>query len=174
VCHQRAVRALAILLVLAVILAVAGAAAGMLLLVLRRQGTRIASLEAEKRALAAQVDRMALLDRRQAACAPLDHIWYCWASCTPPYEDALQAAALAAEAARRLFPADLEPDLDEVARHLIALSRHRGRQHDAVLGERHGERVALLEEEAEMERRLKAKLVSLRILLADACRPGGL
>jgi hypothetical protein len=162
------VRAPAILLVL--ILAVASVAA-MLLLVLRRQAKRIASLEAEKDALAAQLDRMALLDRRQAACAPLDHIWYCWVACTSPDEEALREAALAAEAARRLFPADFERDLDEMARHLITLSRHRGLQREAVLSGRHSERIALLEEEAEMERRVKAKLSSLRGLLADACRP---
>lgn len=161
----------AALLGIAAFVAVAAAVIVALVLALRRHAARIVALESANRALAGQVDRLALLDRREAACAPLDALWLCWSRCTPPDEEVLRAAALAAEGAKRLFPAELAPDLDEVSRLLSGLVRHRSRQRDAVLAGRHRERVVLIEEEAEMEHKLRPKLAGLRALLADAARP---
>jgi hypothetical protein len=149
----------------------AAAVIAFLALALRRHAARIVALEAANRALAGQIDRLALLDRREAACAPLDALWLCWSRCTAPDEAVLDAAAVAAEGAKRLFPRELEPDLDEISRLLGGLVRHRGREREAVLAGRHGERVALMEEEREMERLLRPKLAALRTLLADAARP---
>ena len=162
---------LALILVFALV--AASAAIILLVLTVRRQAKRAAALEAEKGELAEQLTRLQLLERREAACAPFDALWLCWARCVPPDEAHLHAAARAAESAKRLFPADLEPDLDEVCRLLVALAGHRVRQRDAIRYERHGERVSLMEEEAEMERLLKPKLSGLRTLLADASRPLG-
>lgn len=170
-CHQQDVQGLAPILVFALVAAVAASA--LLALAVRRQARRIAALDAEKGNLAQQVERLTLLERREAVCAPFDALWLCWARCVPPDEAHLHAAARAAESAKRLFPADLEPDLDEVCRLLIALAGHRVRQREAIRYERHGERVSLMEEEAEMERLLKPKLSGLRTLLADASRPCG-
>ncbi len=44
-------------------------------------------------------------------------------------------------------------------------------QREAVLGGRHGERVALIEEENALERMLKSKFAGLRSLPAEAMRP---
>jgi hypothetical protein len=165
------VREPAELLGIAAFIVVAAAVIVALMLALRRHAARIIALESANRALAGQVDRLALLDRREAACAPFDALWLCWSRCTPPDEEVLRAAALAAEGAKRLFPAELAPDLDEVSRLLSGLVRHRSRQRDAVLAGRHRERVELIEEEAEMEHKLRPKLAGLRTLLADAARP---
>lgn len=154
------------------VLAAAAIVAIILALAMRRSAARIAALEAENRALADDAERLALFDRREAACAPLDALWLCWGRCAHPDDAMLDAAARAAEAAKRLFPAEIEPDLDEVARLLAGLAARRAWQREAVRGGRHGERVALLDEEAEMERMLKPKLDGLRTLLADATRPG--
>jgi hypothetical protein len=155
------------------ILAAAAIAIVLLALNLRRRAAQLRSLEAENRALLDQAERLALLDRRGETCAPLDALWLCWSRCAAPGDEMLHAAALATEAAKRLFPAELEPDLDEVAQLLGGLVRHRAWQGDAVRGGRHGERVTLLDEEAEMVRMLKPKLDGLRSLLADATRPAG-
>src|SRR6185503_5402042 len=127
--------------------------------------------ETENRALAEQAQRLNLLERRESVCAPLDVLWLCWTRCLTPEDEALHAAMQAAEAAKRLFSAELEPDLDEVARLLAALCRQRALQREAVLAGRHGERVALLDEESATERMLKPKLAALRTLLAEATRP---
>jgi hypothetical protein len=155
---------------------VAGAAAvaaliAVLLQALRRHAGRIARLEMENRALSEHAERLELLERRESVCAPLDAPWLCWARCLAPDDEALHAAMQAAEAAKRLFAAELEPDLDEVARLLGRLCRQRALQREAVLAGRHGERVALLEEESATERALKPKLAALRTLLAEATRP---
>jgi hypothetical protein len=169
-CHHEAVRELAMAMgTIGAVAAVAVIAA--LLWVLRRSARRLALLEAEKSALADQVDRLKLLERREAVCAPFDALRLCWARCRAPEEEALHAAMEAAQAARRLFPADLEPDLDEVARLLAALCRQRALQREAVLAGRHAERVAFLEEESATERLLKPKLDGLSTLLAEATRP---
>ena len=142
-----------------------------LLQALRRAARRIAALETEKRALSQQVQRLELLERRESVCAPLDALWLCWARCLAPEDDMFHAAMQAAEAAKRLFAAELEPDLDEVAHLLAALCQQRALQREAVLAGRHGERVALLEAESATERMLKPKLAALRTLLAEATRP---
>jgi hypothetical protein len=155
-------------------LAVAVAAAALvavLLRALRRHFARIARLEMEKSALGEQLERMKLLERRESVCAPLDALWLCWVRCLPPEDEALYAALQAAETAKRLFAAELEPDLDEVARLLATVCRQRKAQREAVLAGRHSERVALLDEESAIERLLKPKLGALRTLLAEATRP---
>ncbi|HEX4736851.1 MAG TPA: hypothetical protein VH331_04740 [Allosphingosinicella sp.] len=155
-----------------VAVAVAAAAlVAVLLRALRRHAGRIARLEMEKRALSEQLERMKLLERRESVCAPLDALWLCWVRCLPPEDEALHEALQAAEAAKRLFAAELEPDLDEVARLLATLCRHRKLQREAVLAGRHAERVALLDEESAIDRTLKPKLGALRTLLAEATRP---
>jgi hypothetical protein len=171
-CHQKRVEQLSLWMPI-VAAAAAAAAILVLALALRRREARIALLEAQNEALMDRAERLALLERREAACAPLDALWLCWTRCVPPGEETLSAASLAAESAKRLFPVDLEPDLDEVARLLTGLLRHRAWQHDAVLAGRHDERVALSEEAAGIERLLKPKLSALRTLLADAMRPQG-
>ena len=164
-------KGLSLILVLA--LALAAAAVVLLSLAVRRQAKRVTALEVEKGELARQIERLALIERREAVCAPLDAVWLCWTRCVPPDEVHLHDAARAAESAKRLFPADMEPDFDEVARLLTALAGQRVRQRDAIRYERHGERVSLMEEEAEMERLLKPQLSGLRTLLAEASRPLG-
>jgi hypothetical protein len=158
---------------LALFAAAAAALALLLAIALRSRMRRIGVLENENEALREQDGRMALLERREAVCAPLDLLSLCWKRCVPPDEEIIHNASAAAEAAKRLFPADLEPDLDEIARRLAALAEQRARQRDAVLAGRHGERIALMEEEADIERVLKPKLAALGTLLADAVRPVG-
>jgi len=150
-----------------------GAAALIVALVqaLRRRARRIVALEAEKQALSEQVQRLELLERRESVCAPLDALWLCWARCLTPEDEALLAAMQAAEVAKRLFSADVEPDMDKVERLLAGLCRQRALQREAVLAGRHGERVAWLEAESATERMLKPKLGALRTLLAEATRP---
>ncbi len=171
-CHPKGVGELGPLIAVAAVV-VAAALLTALAIALGRRNARIARLEAEIGALSRQLDQLALLERREAVCSPLDAVRLCWARCAPPDEQALHEAAMAAESAKRLFPAHLEPDLDEVARLLFGLARHRARQRDAVLAGRHGERVALMEEEAEMENVLKPKLAALNMLLTEAARPFG-
>ena len=106
-------KGLSLILVLA--LALAAAAVVLLSLAVRRQAKRVTALEVEKDELARQIERLALIERREAVCAPLDAVWLCWTRCVPPDEAHLHDAARAAESAKRLFPADMEPDFDEVA-----------------------------------------------------------
>ena len=115
--------------------------------------------------------RIELLERRMAVCARLDALWLCWARCERPDQALLTDAAAAAEQARTLFPAELGPDLDEATALLVAAVRHQGWQRSAIEQGRHGERVALLEQEAELERTLKPKIAGLRALLVEASRP---
>src|SRR5687768_656068 len=117
--------------------------------------------------------RIELLERRLAVCARLDALWLCWARGERPGEAMLADAAAAAEQARTLFPAELGPDLDEVTALLAAAARHLGWQRTAIERGRHGERVALLEQEAELEHRLKPKIAGLRALLVETSRPAG-
>jgi hypothetical protein len=150
--------------------------AGALLLLawlVHRHAVASALREGEAARLREEALRMELLDRRRAVCARLDALWLCWARCERPGEALLADAAAAAEEARLLFPAELGPDLDEVSALLVAAVRHRGWGRAAVEQGRHGERVVLLEQEAELERALKPKVAGLRTLLAEASRPAG-
>lgn len=115
--------------------------------------------------------RIELLARRMEVCAPLDSLWLCWARCERPDEALFAKAAAATEQARALFPAELGPDLDEVTALLVEAVRHQGWQRSAIEHGRHGERVALLEQQAELERALKPKIAGLRTLLVEASRP---
>ena len=137
----------------------------------RTAGERLAA-EARRDSLDEDRMRIELLDRRRSLCARIDALWLCWARCERPSQQLLADAAAAAEEARMLFPAELGPDLDEVAGLLAAAARHQSWQQNAIDHRRHDERIALLEQEEALMRSLKPKIAGLRALLVEAGRPG--
>ena len=116
--------------------------------------------------------RIELLDRRRALCSRIDVLWLCWARCERPGLHHFADAAAAAEEARMLFPAELGPDLDEVAELLATAVRQQSWQQAAIDHRRHEERIELLEQEEALMRSLKPKIAGLRTLLVEAGRPG--
>jgi hypothetical protein len=149
-------------------------AAALALFAFQIRRTAAERLAADERRNALDENRMRidLLDRRRALCVRIDALWLCWARCERPGRDLLADAAAAAEEARMLFPAELGPDLDEVAGLLAAATRHQSWQEAAIDHRRHEERIALLEQEEQMMRSLKPKIAGLRALLVEAGRPG--
>jgi hypothetical protein len=139
---------------------------------IRRTAAERIAAEARRDSLDEDRIRIELLDRRRALCVRIDALWLCWARCERPGQGLLADAAAAAEEARMLFPAELGPDLDEVAGLLASAARHQGWQQAAIEHYRHEERVALLEQEEQMMRVLKPKIAGLRALLVEAGRPG--
>jgi cell division protein FtsL len=140
----------------------------------RRNGAALAARDeaaaAAQRALAEQTFRLQLLDRRRSVCTRLDALWLCWSRCERPADAVVAEAAAAVEEARSLFPAELAEQLDEAASLLAAAVRHQSWRQAAVEHGRHGERVALLDREAELERALRPCLTTLRTALLDATR----
>ena len=161
-------------LILATIGALLLFAAALILFALqiRRASAERRAAEARRNALDEDRIRIELLDRRRALCVRIDALWLCWARCERPGQHLLADAAAAAEEARMLFPADLGPDLDEVAGLLASAARQQSWQQAAIDHRRHEERVELLEQEEALMRTLKQKIAGLRALLVEAGRPG--
>ena len=149
-------------------------AAALVLFAIQIRRTAAERLAADERRNALDEDRIRieLLDRRRALCARIDALWLCWARCERPGQHLLADAAAAAEEARMLFPADLGPDLDEVAGLLATAVRQQSWQQAAIDHRRHDERIELLEQEEALMRTLKPKIAGLRALLVEAGRPG--
>src|SRR5215213_2811451 len=76
--------------------------------------------------------RLRLLDRRLSVHSRLDALWLCWARCERPGEAVLAAAAASLEEAKAIFPAELQPELDEVASLLLAAVRNHGWREEAI------------------------------------------
>ena len=148
------------------------AALALFALQIRRTAAERLAAEARRDSLDEDRMRMELLDRRRGLCVRIDALWLCWARCETPGPHLLADAAAAAEEARMLFPAELGPDLDEVAGLLAAAARHQSWQQAAIDHRRHEERIALIEQEEQMMRSLKPKIAGLRALLVEAGRPG--
>ena len=136
---------------------------------IRRTAAERIAAEARRDSLDEDRMRIELLDRRRALCVRIDALWLCWARCERPGQGLL---ADAAAEARMLFPAELGPDLDEVAGLLASAARHQSWQQAAIDHRRHEERLALLDQEEQMMRMLKPKIAGLRALLVEAGRPG--
>jgi hypothetical protein len=134
------------------------------------QAARDEAAAARERDSADRAVRMQLLERRQSVCARIDALWLCWARCERPADAHVADAAAAIEEARMLFPAELAADLDEAASLLAAAVRHQSWRRTAVEHGRHGERVALLDREVELEQALKPRITALRNLLLEATR----
>ena len=134
------------------------------------QAARDEAAAAREREAADRALRMQLLERRQSVCARIDALWLCWARCERPAEGLVADASAAIEEARMLFPAELAAHLDEASSLLAAAVRHQGWRRAAVERGRHGERIALLDREAELEQALKPSITSLRALLLEATR----
>ena len=149
-------------------------AAALVLFAIQIRRTAAERLAADERRNALDEDRIRieLLDRRRALCARIDALWLCWARCERPGQHLLADAAAAAEEARMLFPAELGPDLDEVAGLLATAARQQSWQQAAIDHRRHDERIELLEQEEALMRTLKPKIAGLRALLVEAGRPG--
>jgi hypothetical protein len=137
------------------------------------QAARHAEAVERRRRRMDELLRLRLLERRLAVHARLDALWLCWARCERPGEALLAGAAAAVEEAKLVFPAELQPGLDEAASLLLASIRHLGWREEAIERGRHGERVALLDREAELEQALKPKIAGLRTVLLEATRPAG-
>lgn len=134
------------------------------------QAARDEAAEAGRRDTAERMLRLQLLERRQSVCARLDSLWLCWTRCERPADSIVADASAAVEEARALFPAELAAELDEAAALLAAAVRHQSWR-EATIGQgRHGERVALLDREAELERALRPCVTSLRTRLLEATR----
>jgi hypothetical protein len=115
--------------------------------------------------------RLRLLDRRLAVHARLDALWLCWARCERPGAAILAAAAASLEEAKAIFPLALQPELDEVASLLLAAVRNHGWREEAIERGRHGERIALIDREAELDQALKPRIAALRTTLLEITRP---
>ena len=117
-----------------------------------------------------QAARLALLDRRRAAIAPIESLWLAWAGGGRPSEALLSEAARALAEARLLFAGHLQAELDEAALLIVAHVRGQSWQRAAIEAGRHDERADLIEEEIARERALKPRIADLRMRLADAAR----
>ena len=155
-------------------LAVSVAAMLGLMLALRRERAARRAAEAAHAACldeaAEQAGRLALLDRRRAALAPIEALWSVWAAECRPDAALLAAAARAAGEARLLFADGLAAELEEVAALLVEQIRGQGRQAAAVAARRHEERADLIAEEIEREQRLRPRIGALRVRLVEATR----
>ena len=134
------------------------------------QAARDEAAAAREQDAAERALQLQLLERRQSVCTRIDALWLCWARCERPGDGLVADAAAAIEEARMLFAAELAADLDEAASLLAAAVRHQSWRREAVERGRHGERIALLDREAELEQTLKPRITSLRTLLLEATR----
>jgi len=155
-------------------LALALIAVLLLALTLRRESAArvaaIGALEARQDAAEARAGRLAMLDRRLAAIAPLDALWLGWTRGARP-ERAMIACALTALAeARLVFPESFAGALDEASTLLLAYERHQTALEAALDGGRRYEREEMFERELALEQALKPTLESLRVQLAGAAR----
>jgi hypothetical protein len=143
------------------------------LLLARERGARRAAeaaLAASRDEATDQAARLALLDRRRAAIAPLESLWLAWAGGGRPSEALLADAARALGEARLLFADHLQPELDEAVLLIVEHVRGEGWQRAAIEAGRYDERAALIDEEIARERKLKPRIADLRLRLADAAR----
>jgi hypothetical protein len=129
-----------------------------------------AALAAGRDESADQAGRLALLDRRRAAIAPIEALWLAWAGGGRPGETMLAEAARALAEARLLFAGHLQAELDEAALLIVEHVRGQSWQRAAIEAGRHDERADLIGEEIARERALKPRIADLRIRLADAAR----
>ena len=162
------------MVLLGVGLAASVAAALGLALALRRERAARRAAEAAQAACgdaaAAQAARLALLDRRRAALAPIDALWLAWTGECRPDPALLAAAARAVGEARLLFADEVAAEIDEVAGLLVEQLRGQNWQRAAVAAGRYEERADLIAEEIERERRLRPRIGALRQRLAEAAR----
>jgi hypothetical protein len=142
------------------------------LLVRERAARRAAegALAAGRDEAADQAARLALLDRRRAAIAPIEALWFAWAGGGRPSEALLADAARALAEARLLFAGHLQAELDEAALLIVAHARGQSWQRVAIEAGRHDERADLIDEEIARERAIRPRIADLRIRLVDAAR----
>ena len=138
-----------------------------LVLALRRERAAHAACRDET---AEQAARLALLDRRRAALAPIEALWLAWAGDCRPDSALLAEAARAAGEARLLFADGLAAELEEVAGLLVEQVRGQSWQRAAVAAGRYEERADLIAEEIAREQRLKPRIGALRERMAEAAR----
>jgi hypothetical protein len=164
--------ALAILLVAGLVSCLALVLLLAVLLVRERAARRAAeaALAAGRDEAADQAARLALLDRRRAAIAPIEALWFAWAGGGRPGEALLADAARALAEARLLFAGHLQAELDEAALLIVAHVRGQSWQRAAIEAGRHDERADLIDEEIARERALKPRIADLRVRLVDAAR----
>ena len=129
-----------------------------------------AALAASRDEAADQTARLALLDRRRAAIAPIETLWLAWAGGGRPGEALLAEAARALGEARLLFGDHLQAELDEAVVLIVEHVRGQGWQRAAIEAGRRDERADLIDEEIARERMLKPRIADLRIRLAEAAR----
>jgi len=130
-----------------------------------------AALAAQREGAAEQAARLALLDRRRDAIAPIESLWLIWEGGSRPGEALLAEAARGIAEARLLFADPLGTELDEAALLIAEHVRGRAWQRDAVQAGRRDESADLIDAEIARERALKPLIAALRARLAEAARP---
>jgi pantoate kinase len=163
-----------VVVLLGVGLAASVAATLGLALALRRERAPRRAAEAAQAACrneaAEQAARLALLDRRSAALAPIDALWLAWTGECRPDSALLAEAARGAAEARLLFAAEVVAEIDEVAGLLVEQLRGQSLQRAAVAAGRYEERAGLIDEEIAREQHLRPRIGALRQRLAEAAR----
>ena len=86
-------------------------------------------------------------------------------------DDAAFARTLGRSFERRGYTVLLAANVDEVASLLLATVRNHGWREEAIERGRHGERIALIDREAELEQALKPRVAGLRTKLIEITRP---
>lgn len=148
-------------------LAIAIAAIVSLTRALRRESQRRTAAEM---GLALRAERIAMLDRRLAAIAPLDALWLGWQRGSRPPREAVTMARVGLGETRLLFIETLAPEFDTLCDLLLAYERHLAEADQGFDDRRQWAREEALEREIALEQALKPRLASLRARLAEAAR----